>query len=628
MRQPIKFGKYLLLDRIAVGGMAEVYAAKAFGAAGFERLLAIKRILPTMGEDPEFIEMFVDEARIAAQLSHANIVQVIELGKHEESYFIAMEYVSGRDVRQLNERFRKIGRPMPVPQASFILSRVCEALDYAHRKRDAHGAPLGIVHRDISPQNVLVSFDGSVKLIDFGIAKAESRFSKTQAGILKGKFSYMSPEQVKGHPVDHRSDIFAAGVLLWEMLCGQKLFTGDSDIALLEKVRAAVVPPPRKLNPSLSEGLEAVVLRALAADPRDRYQWASEMHDDLLPYTHFGGAPYGSRQLSEWVREEFRAEQEKEATRVAQWLAVERQAGQTSGSIPTPVRSRSASHGPLSGDLRRTEPEWHLAADAETIVQSMTPVSLPPSPTSRLPDSKATGNGARARLATPDPAPAAPVREGPAEATDTSRDVRSPSRADETKPAARQKPALPTQMLEVGASRAPPFDNLQERTAAVRDRRKGGLARPSRPTQDRLAPRLVAGLGAAAVVLALAVAVLLLQSGAEKQAGKIVVTVSPPVAAELFVDGRSSGMVPPHLRTLATGDHRIEVKAAGYRTFAASVSVRAGARPVEVDAALEAAQPVPQKDDGAARNDDAASPKDRTAPRKEGAQVHGDDAPR
>src|SRR5205085_41708 len=233
---------------------------------------------------------------------------------------------------------RKIGRPMPIPQACFILSRVCEALDYAHRKRDGHGVPLGIVQRDISPQNGLVSFDGKVKLIDFGIAKAESRFSKTQAGILKGKFSYMSPEQVKGHPVDHRSDIFAAGVLLWEMLCGQKLFTGDSDIAVLEKVRAAEVAPPRRLNPSIPEGLEEVVLRSLAGDPRDRYQWASEMHDDLLRFTFQTGAPYGSRQLSEWLLEEFQGEREKEEARISRWLQVERRAGEVTASIPGSMR--------------------------------------------------------------------------------------------------------------------------------------------------------------------------------------------------------------------------------------------------------------------------------------------------
>jgi len=207
MRQPIKFGNYLLLERIAVGGMAEVFVAKAFGVEGFERLLAIKKILPTMGEDAEFIHMFVDEARIAVQLSHANIVQVLELGKYDENLYIAMEYISGRDLRQLVARFRKREQSVPVPQACLIVAEVCEALDYAHRKRDAQGRPLGIVHRDVSPQNVLVSFEGEVKLIDFGIAKAESRLQKTQSGILKGKFSYMSPEQVKGQPIDGRSDV-------------------------------------------------------------------------------------------------------------------------------------------------------------------------------------------------------------------------------------------------------------------------------------------------------------------------------------------------------------------------------------------------------------------------------------
>jgi serine/threonine protein kinase len=255
VRQPVKFGKYLLLERIAVGGMAEVFVAKAFGVEGFERLLAIKKILPTMGEDAEFISMFVDEARIAVQLSHANIVQVLELGKHDESLYIAMEYISGRDLRQLLERFRKLQQPMPIAQACLTVAEVCEALDYAHRKKDARGHALGIVHRDVSPQNVLISFDGEVKLIDFGIAKAESRLQKTQAGILKGKFSYMSPEQVMGLPVDGRSDIFAAGILLWELVCGEKLFTGDSDFAVLEKVRNGIVPAPRSVTRTLPEAL-------------------------------------------------------------------------------------------------------------------------------------------------------------------------------------------------------------------------------------------------------------------------------------------------------------------------------------------------------------------------------------
>src|SRR5207248_2054946 len=225
---------------------------------------AIKKILPTMGEDAEFIPMFVDEARLAVQLAHANIVQVLELGKHDESLYIAMEYISGRDLRQLMERFRKRQQPMPLPQACLIVAEVCEALDHAHRKRDAQGRPLGIVHRDVSPQNVLVSFDGEVKLIDFGIAKAESRLQKTQAGILKGKFSYMSPEQVKGAALDGRSDVFACGILLWELVCGEKLFVGDSDYAVLEKVRVGAIPPPRSRNPECPEALEKAILRALA----------------------------------------------------------------------------------------------------------------------------------------------------------------------------------------------------------------------------------------------------------------------------------------------------------------------------------------------------------------------------
>ena len=193
MQRPVKFGKYLLLERIAVGGMAEVYAAKSFGVEGFERILAIKKILPTLGEDPEFVSMFVDEARIAVQLSHANIVQVLELGKHDDSLYIAMEFVAGRDVRQLAQRYRRDGIAMPVPQACAIVARACEALDHAHRKCDASGKPLGIVHRDVSPQNVLVGADGIARVLDFGIAKAAGRVQVTKDGQIKGKLAYMPP---------------------------------------------------------------------------------------------------------------------------------------------------------------------------------------------------------------------------------------------------------------------------------------------------------------------------------------------------------------------------------------------------------------------------------------------------
>ncbi|MEZ4270530.1 MAG: serine/threonine-protein kinase, partial [Myxococcota bacterium] len=216
MSYPIAFGKYLLLDRVNIGGMAEVYKAKAFGVEGFERILAIKRILPNMADDSEFINMFVDEARIAVQLSHANIVQIFELGKFENQYYIAMEYVSGKDLRQILDDYRKRKEFIPLSAAAYLASKVCEGLDYAHRKTDPSGRPMNVIHRDVSPQNILVSYEGAIKLVDFGIAKAEDRASKTQAGVLKGKFGYMSPEQVRGMEIDHRSDIFAVGILLYE----------------------------------------------------------------------------------------------------------------------------------------------------------------------------------------------------------------------------------------------------------------------------------------------------------------------------------------------------------------------------------------------------------------------------
>src|SRR3954464_13051858 len=188
MKKPIVFGKYLLLERLNVGGMAEVFVAKAFGVEGFERILAIKKILPTMAEDEEFITMFIDEARISAQLNHANVVHIHELGKFEDAYYIAMEYVQGVDLRAIAELYRRERQAMPVPQACFIVSKICEGLDYAHRKKDGRGQPLNIVHRDVSPQNVLISYEGEVKIIDFGIAKAANRSQETQVGILKGKF--------------------------------------------------------------------------------------------------------------------------------------------------------------------------------------------------------------------------------------------------------------------------------------------------------------------------------------------------------------------------------------------------------------------------------------------------------
>ncbi len=316
MRQPVRFGKYLLLERISVGGMAEVFQAKSFGVEGFEKIIAIKRILPSMAEDADFIQMFIDEAKIAGQLSHANICQIYELGKIAESHFIAMEYIWGKDLLQLQNRLRKLRQQMPVPMACFIASKVCEGLDYAHRKKDPNGRPLQIIHRDVSPQNVLISYEGEVKLIDFGIAKAAIRSSRTQAGVLKGKFGYMSPEQVRGLPLDRRSDLFAIGTLLYESLTGERLFANDSDFSTLEKVRNAQVEPPSRFNPRIPPELEQIVLRALARTVEDRYQWANELQDELHQLLVKLGTPYTSKQLASWMKEAFEQEVGRERTQL------------------------------------------------------------------------------------------------------------------------------------------------------------------------------------------------------------------------------------------------------------------------------------------------------------------------
>src|SRR3954470_22047433 len=196
--------------------MAEVFKAKATGVEGFERMVAVKRILPSIAEDEEFITMFIDEAKIAVQLTHANVAQIFDLGRVDDSYFIALEYVHGKDLRAIFNRARSRGAPVPIELACYAIMKVCEGLDYAHNKRDAAGDFLHLVHRDVSPQNVLVSYEGEVKIIDFGIAKAAGKAGTTQAGILKGKFGYMSPEQAHGLDIDRQSDVFAVGICLYE----------------------------------------------------------------------------------------------------------------------------------------------------------------------------------------------------------------------------------------------------------------------------------------------------------------------------------------------------------------------------------------------------------------------------
>ncbi|HVT61062.1 MAG TPA: TonB family protein [Thermoanaerobaculia bacterium] len=297
-----RFGQYTLLEKIAVGGMAEVWKARMRGVEGFQKTVAIKKILPYMTDNSEFVTMFIDEAKLAAQLSHPNIIHIYDLGKIGRDFFIAMEYVEGKDLRSLLNAARQHGVPLPLGLALLIAMRLASALDYAHRKRDFEGKEMGLVHRDVSPQNVLLSYDGDVKLCDFGIAKAVSKVNQTQAGALKGKLQYMSPEQAYGNPVDARTDIYSLGLVLFEMLTGERFFAGDTEISVLESVRQGKVRSPRQVDASVPPEVEEIVMRALATQPEGRFQSAGEMEQRLVAVVHSLRPSPGNADLSAFVK--------------------------------------------------------------------------------------------------------------------------------------------------------------------------------------------------------------------------------------------------------------------------------------------------------------------------------------
>lgn len=283
---PEAFGKYYLVDKIAVGGMAEIFKAKTYSEGGFENLLVIKRILAHLSENDEFVEMFIDEAKVSVALQHPNIVRLYDFGRILENYFIAMECVEGKDVRGMLRQLARKRKFLPVEYAAYIVHEACKGLDYAHSKTDLQGRPYNIVHRDISPSNLLLSYEGEVKVADFGIAKAEKNAYETGAGVLKGKFEYMSPEQAWGRNLDGRSDVFCLGIILWEMLTGRRLFKTKSETETLEKVRNVQVAPPETLNSRVPRDVSRIVMKALTGPLEERYQTAGQMKEDLAKFLY------------------------------------------------------------------------------------------------------------------------------------------------------------------------------------------------------------------------------------------------------------------------------------------------------------------------------------------------------
>jgi serine/threonine protein kinase len=301
LKQAERFGKYTLLQRLAIGGTAEISLARYDGIGGFEKLVALKRLLPNLCEDRSQVAQFLNEARIGAVLAHPNVVQFYEVGEVEGRYFIAMEYVHGTDLERIARWLAQSSSRMPVEIALRVVSEVCSGLHYAHERTDAGGRPLGIVHRDISPANVLVSYDGAVKLIDFGVAKLLDRESLGRSGNFRGKFAYMSPEQCAGEPLDARSDIFSVGIVLYEVTLARRPFAGENQFQILRQITEGMAIPPRAVDPTFPIELEAIVLRALAQRREERYPTAREMQADLEQFGAWRGYRSSSVDVAEFV---------------------------------------------------------------------------------------------------------------------------------------------------------------------------------------------------------------------------------------------------------------------------------------------------------------------------------------
>lgn len=298
-----KIGPYVLTKKIAKGGMAELFIADYIRQDGFRRTVAIKKILPHLSENQDFIKMFIREARLAALLQHPSIVQIIDFGKIQNAYLIAMEYIAGKN---LGEVMAHLKQGLPVDLSVFLIMKICMGLTYSHTRRDDRsGEPLHIVHRDISPQNMLISFQGEVKIADFGISKARSEPSLTQAGVIKGKLSYLSPEQVLGQEVDHQADIYALGLVFYEILSYKKVYRFDNHIEAIRSIPKIEIPPLISLRPDIPYELNRIVMKCLEKDKKLRYQTTQEIHDDLMSLRNKLNINYDTSNLSNFMRKNF-----------------------------------------------------------------------------------------------------------------------------------------------------------------------------------------------------------------------------------------------------------------------------------------------------------------------------------
>lgn len=330
---PCDFGKYRLTRRIATGGMAEIFLAHRHDAP--LEPVVIKRILPHLIDTEGFVSMFLDEARIAAGLDHPNIVRIDDIGQIDGAYFLAMEYVHGEDIRCIYNKAYKLQRSLPLSHSIQVVADAARGLAHAHRATDFTGKPMGLVHRDVSPQNILVTYDGEAKVVDFGIAKAVNKVAQTRAGVLKGKYSYMSPEQALGEEIDHRTDLFALGIILYETTTGTRLFKRSNELATLQAIIKGQITPPSKALPGYPEELETIVLGALTKEPAERYQDGEVLADDLERFLDTSGLRAPRAKIAAFMAELF-----------ADKLAEEEAMGEPAGPDPQAAREELAEPAP------------------------------------------------------------------------------------------------------------------------------------------------------------------------------------------------------------------------------------------------------------------------------------------
>ncbi|HLL83239.1 MAG TPA: serine/threonine-protein kinase, partial [Longimicrobium sp.] len=338
------------MRKLATGGMAEVFLARSSGPLGFEKTLVVKRIRPVLAEDPAFLQMFLSEARLAARLNHPNLTQIFDFGECDGSYFLAMEYVDGPNLKTVARQVRAVGRRLPDLFCARIVALACEGLAYAHELTDAAtGQPLGLIHRDVSADNILIARTGAVKVVDFGIAKSANQAAQTQAGVLKGKIAYMAPEQLEGKPLDARLDVYALGVVLYELLTGQRPFDGGSDFSLIHAILTKPLVPVETLRPDVPEPLRRIVERALARRREERFQSCRELQAALEHFIIASGKPAGAAQIAKLL---------------AQLEAIH--SASREGVVPTPTPSglghKSASGTPAFGLPASGTPAFGLPA--------------------------------------------------------------------------------------------------------------------------------------------------------------------------------------------------------------------------------------------------------------------------